>query len=668
MSLQKNRKGTQGGMAAISEIRNIGIFAHVDAGKTTLTERLLFIGGAIRTLGSVDEGTASTDGLDVERERGISVRAAIASIDWQGTTVNVVDTPGHVDFSAEVERCLQPLDGAVLVLSAVEGVQAQTEVLWQALRERGLPTVLFINKIDRMGADPARVVDDIGRLLSPQVLPLQIVAGAGTDNPAILSTWPDSGPDFAEKLLEGLADADETLLDRYLEGEEISPVEVDEKLVLLARKGAVFPVLFGAALDGIGVEAVLEAIVRYLPAASGDEKAPLSALVYKVIHDPAFGRVCFTRLFQGRLVPRDVVHNASQGTEEKVTLLRKVRGSRFDDADCCVAGDMVLLSGLNGTRAGDILGDPSAVPPPVRLLEPLFRARVVPAEPDRLPALLEALRILDEEDPFLDFRYDPERKELHVRIVGLMQTQILESLLQSRFGLTVSFEQPATIYRETPLAVAEGTVEYTLPKPCWAVMTFRIEPGERGSGLSFRSEVSTDAIHVKYQREVERALPAALEQGLFGWQVTDLKVTLVGGEDHEIHSRPSDFLIATPMGIMDALEKAGTRLLEPMLSFSLTAPEEIGTRVLGDLVRMRAEIESPVISGGQFQVKGVVPAADSMDYPVLLGTRSGGRARMATRFSGYRECPEGFRAETPRRGIDPRDRSKYILAARKALG
>jgi ribosomal protection tetracycline resistance protein len=199
-------------------------------------------------------------------------------------------------------------------------------------------------------------------------------------------------------------------------------------------------------------------------------------------------------------------------------------------------------------------------------------------------------------------------------------------------------------------------------------MTFRIEPGERGSGLSFRSEVSTDAIHVKYQREVERALPAALEQGLFGWQVTDLKVTLVGGEDHEIHSRPSDFLIATPMGIMDALEKAGTRLLEPMLSFSLTAPEEIGTRVLGDLVRMRAEIESPVISGGQFQVKGVVPAADSMDYPVLLGTRSGGRARMATRFSGYRECPEGFRAETPRRGIDPRDRSKYILAARKALG
>lgn len=650
------------------EIRNIGIFAHVDAGKTTLTERFLFAGGAIRTLGSVDEGTASTDGLDVERERGISVRAALASLTRKGTTINLVDTPGHVDFSAEVERCLQPLDGAVLVLSAVEGVQAQTEVLWQALRERGLPTVFFINKIDRMGADPKRIVGDIRRLLSPQAVPLQTVGGAGTDSPAILSAWAEGGADLAEDVLERLADADETLLERYLDGEEIPLDEQDGKLVALARRGTVFPVLFGAALDGIGVEEVLDGIIRYLPPAGGSAENPLSALVFKVAHDPAFGRVCFARLFGGRLATRDIVRNAARAVDEKVTLLRKARGCRFDDADSCCAGDMALLSGLNDTKAGDILGDPSAVPRPVRLLEPLFRARIVPAEPERLPELLEALRVLDEEDPFLDFRYDPERKELHVRIVGLMQTQILESLLRSRFGLTVSFEQPATIYRETPLDVAEGTVEYTLPKPCWAVMTFRVEPGARGSGISLRSEVSTDDIHVKYQREVERALPAALEQGLYGWEVTDLKITLVSGEDHEIHSRPSDFLIATPMGIMDALEKAGTRLLEPILGFSLTAPEEIGTRVLGDLVRMRAEIESPVIAGGQFQVKGTVPAADSMEYPVLLGTRSGGRARMVTRFCGYRECPDDFRAETPRRGIDPRDRSKYILAARKALG
>lgn len=651
-----------------TEIRNIGIFAHVDAGKTTLAEGLLFRSGAIKKLGSVDEGTASTDRLDVERERGISVRAALASLVWQGSLVNLVDTPGHVDFSAEVERSLQPLDGAVVLLSAVEGVQAQTEAVWQALQVMGLPTLFFVNKMDRMGADPERVLDEIGRFLTPSILPLQRVEGDRQEGLRLVSLWPQGErPEAAEAVLEALADADEALMARFLEGESFSAADLDARLVEVTRRGGLHPVLFGAALEGLGVEELLDAIVRYLPAASGRGENPLSGLVFKVDHDAALGRLCYVRIFDGALSTRDRVRNGTRESEEKVTFVRRARGCRFEEVNGGSAGDIVLLSGLRGAMAGDVLGDPSAVPRPVRLLEPLFRVRVVPGEDDRLPELIEALRILDEEDPFLHFGFDAERGELHIRIAGLMQTQILESLLRRRFGLTVSFEQPSTLYRETPLKVAEGHVEYTLPKPCWAVMTFRVEPAERGSGLSFVSEVSGDAIHVKYQREVERALPAALEQGLWGWKVTDLKVTLVSGEDHEIHSRPSDFLIATAMGVMDALDRSGTRLLEPLLSFSLSAPEEIGSRILGDLVRMRAQFESPVISGGQFQVKGTVPAADSMEYPVLLGTRSGGRARMTTRFAGYRECAENFRAETPRRGIDPRDRSKYILAARKAL-
>ena len=669
MALNGEERASRPTLHQSGEIRNIGLFAHVDAGKTTLTEGLLFASGAIGSAGSVDEGTARTDGLDVERERGLSVRAALASLSWRGTTVNLVDTPGHVDFSAEVERCLQPLDGAVLLLSAVEGVQAQTEVLWQALRAMGLPTLFFINKIDRMGADPQRVVDDIRRLLTPFALPLQEIDGVGSSAPKILRTWPEEpGAKLTEEVLETVADADEGIMERFLEGESLSVDELDGALVGLTRKGKVSPLLFGAALDGIGVEEVLEGVVRYLPLARGTEGNPLSGLVFKVSHDAALGRVSYVRIFEGDLATRDLVRNATRDVEEKVTLIRRARGCHFEDSARGRAGDIVLLSGLKSSMAGDVLGDPSAIPHPVKLLEPLFRVQVVPKDEGRLPELLEALAILNEEDPFLDFRFDGERRELHIGIVGLMQTQILESLLRGRFGLAVSFEQPTTLYRETPLQVAEGHVEYTLPKPCWAVMTFRVEPAERGSGVSFRSEVSADDIHVKYQREVEKAIAPALEQGLYGWEVTDLQITLVRGEDHEVHSRPSDFLIATAMGIMDALERAGTGLLEPLLDFSLSAPEEVGSRILGDLVRMRADVESPVISGGQFQVRGRIPAADSMDYPILLGTRSGGRARMVTRFWGYQRCPEGFRAEAPRRGIDPRDRAKYILAARKALG
>lgn len=651
-----------------TSIRNIGILAHVDAGKTTLSEHLLYTGGSIRALGSVDAGTASTDTLDVERERGISVQAALASFEWNGTTVNLVDTPGHVDFSAEVERCLQTLDGAILVVSAVEGVQAQTEALWQALRDMGLPTLVFVNKVDRMGTDIDRVMTDIRRLLTPLAVPLQRVAGEGTDTPVVLSTWPvEKDGAIADGLFETLAEADEEILEKFLNEEALSSQQLDEKLVSLTRGGNVVPVLFGAALDGVGVPELLDGIVRYLPPGPGKAENPLSGLVFKISHDPDMGRVSYVRLYEGSVRNRDLIHNATRDADEKVTRIRRARGGKFEEVDACRAGEIVLISGLNNSMAGDILGNPQAIPHPIRLLEPLFRVRVIPNDPERFPDLLEALRVMTEEDPFLDFQFDRERQELHIRIVGLMQTQILASLMEKRFDLAVSFEQPATIYRETPIGPAEGYVEYTLPKPCWAVMTFHLEPGERGSGVSYSSRVSTDDIHIKYQREVERTISKALEQGLYGWEVTDLKITLVKGNDHEVHSRPSDFVLATPMGIMDGLSKAGTRLLEPMLDFTISAPEEIGSRILGDLVRMRADFESPSIGEGSFRVQGRIPAESSMEYPVLLGTRSGGRARMTTRFSGYQECPEDFRVETPRRGISPLDRAKYILAARKAL-
>jgi ribosomal protection tetracycline resistance protein len=648
---------------------NLGILAHVDAGKTTLTEWMLHRSGAIRSPGSVDRGTARTDDLEVERRRGISVRSALVSLTWRGRRINLIDTPGHADFSAEVERSLRALDGAVLLLSAAEGVQARTEVLWEALREMGLPTILFVNKVDRVGADAARTLDRIRAILTPAAAPLQRVVGEGGDSPALvpLRALPPEDP-LRERFLEILAEADEEILERYLEGNLPGMGVLEERFAGLARAGKVFPVYFGAALRGLGVEELMDGILRHLPPASGDPEASPSGLVFRVIHDGTNGRGAYVRLFEGTLRARDAVVPGGRGAEEKIARIRSAGPAHPEDLPALSAGEAGLLWGLRTVRAGDPLGDPSRLPSPRRLEEPLFRVRVRPEIEADLPRLLEALEELAAEDPFLGLRRDRDRREMHLDILGPMQVEILATLLADRYGLSARFERPAAIYRETPTAAAEGFVEYTLPKPCWAVLRFLVEPGPRGSGVAYSSRVSQDDVRLKYQREVERTLPKALEQGPRGWEVTDLRITLLEGEDHEIHSRPSDFVVATPMGIMDALDRAGTALLEPTLRFVLSAPEDLGGTVLGDLLRMRAEFDPPTVSEGTFRVEGRIPAEASAEYALRLGSLSGGRGRFSTRFDGYRECPPETEATAPRRSVDPRDRAKYILAARNALG
>ncbi len=649
-------------------LRNIGILAHVDAGKTTLTERLLHASGALRIPGSVDAGTACTDDLEVERRRGISVRAALASFEWRGHRFNLVDTPGHGDFAGEVERTLSVLDGAVLVVSAAEGVQAQTEVLWEALAALGLPTLFFLNKVDRVGADLPGVLGQIRRLLTPRAVPLQTLAGAGTDRLFLRDLSDPANPEAAAGLFEALADLDEDLMEAYLEGRTLPPEELLRRAEPHARRGRLFPLLFGAALDGLGVELLLDGLVRFLPPAGGDPEAPTSARAFKVVHDPALGRGVYVRVHRGTLRTRDALPLPGREEPGKVTRIRRAGAGRWEDVSALEAGDLGLVFGLGEARTGDALGDPEGLPGGVPLAEPLFSVRAVPPTPEDAPRLLAALRVLSDEDPHLGLVLDRERQEMHLRILGPLQVEILTALLSDRFGLAATFEKPATLYKETLQEAAEGYVEYTLPKPCWAVLRFLVEPGERGSGVVYRSRVSTDDVKLKYQREVERTLPAALEQGLLGWEVTDLRITLLEGEDHEVHSRPTDFAIATPMGIFDALQKGGTRLLEPVLRFSLAAPEEAAGAVLGDLLRMRGTFDAPRVEEGVFRVEGTLPAEPCGDYAVRLGSLTGGRGRFSTRFAGYRDCPEEIRAEAPRRSVSPLDRARYILAARGALG
>lgn len=665
-------------------LRNIGIFAHVDAGKTTTTEQVLFRSGSIRSLGSVDEGTAQTDWLEVERTRGISVRAAVTRFVWRGVEVNLVDTPGHVDFLSEVERSLRVMDGAVLVISAVEGVQAQTEVIWQALRDLGIPTLLYINKLDRIGADPVRVLAEIRRLLTEEAVPIQAVTGVEADFAGAVglvplgggmesadAAAPSGGDPLVREARERLADAvavhDDALLEKVLAGEALSDGELAAALADASRKARLFPVLYGASSRGIGVEPLMDALVALLPEPAGDEEAPLSGIVFKLDKDPTMGRVAYVRLYGGVLRNRDAVRNATQDIEEKITQIRKVEGQRSEDVGLLRAGDIAAVYGWSRARIGDVVGSPEGVPGERRLAEPLLTVQAHWPGEAHYATVVAAFQELADEDPQLDVQWIAEDRELHLKVMGPIQVEVLSQMMESRFGLEVSFDEPSVIYKETPVAPGEGFVAYTMPKPCWAILRFKIEPLPRGSGLDYHSVVRSEHLLERYQNEVARRVPEALEQGLRGWPVTDLKITLVEGQHHVWHTHPLDFVVATPMGLMDGLVNTGTKLLEPMLSYRLSTPEEFGGKVMSELVLMRGTFDTPVSRGGRMELEGMLPVATSLDFPARLGSLTKGRGTLTTFYGGYQDCPPDVQAERRRRGVNPLDTSKWILATRNAL-
>ena len=634
-------------------MRNIGIFAHVDAGKTTLSEQLLLKAGAIRSAGSVDAGTAHTDSLPVERRRGISVRASCVRLSWRETEINLIDTPGHTDFSAEIERSLWALDGAVIVVSGVEGVQPQTELLFEALRAQNMPAFFFINKMDREGADAARVTAQLRRRLTGRAARV-------------------SDPD---ELLETVCDADEELMERYLAGDRIPDAEVWRRLCGLAKRGEVFPVLTGSALRGQGIEAVLDGMVDFLPPPDTAQTA-LCGVAFAVAHDRMLGRGLWVRLYGGRLENRaaivlpgrfDPLTGERSAVQSKITQIRGVDGA---DTGALCAGEIGVLYGTGPMKVGQFIGNPSLAPRKVRagaLRTPLTTVRVEPCDPQKQKELGAACEALADEDPLLQTRFVRDTGELHIDAMGAIQLEILQDELKTRFGLDARFTNPTVIYKETIARPAEGFCAYTMPKPCWAILRFAIQPGPRGSGVRFHSEVPGRTILPRYQHQVEQALPLALSQGRLGWQVTDLKITLTGGNHHLIHTHPLDFIVATPMGIQGGLRRGGSVLLEPVLEIVFTAPSGCAGRILSDVQQMRGEILDTAADGETVTIRALVPAASSMDYPIQFASLTSGKGSMSTSLHGYRECPTELGKTAPRRGVDPLDTSKYILAARSAL-
>ena len=628
-------------------MRNIAIFAHVDAGKTTLSEQLLSHAGAIRTKGAVDQGTAHTDRLPVERRRGISVQASCASLTWKGEEIHLIDTPGHSDFAAEVERALWAPDGAVLVISAAEGVQPQTEVLFDALKAARIPTLLFINKIDREGADADRALSEFRELLSP--------AAAFLSDP--------------EGLMALAAECSDQAAEDYLNGE----IYETERLYPLLRKAMqdmqAFPALQGSALKDQGVPQLLDAIIALLPPPAGRDADPLCAICYAASQDPLLGRGVHVRVFSGTLRNRDALTIGD--AQRKITQIRLwTADGRFQDTGMLAAGEIGVLYGLSDVPVGRVLGEAKYLPRPMELgmlREPLLSVRVSPLDPARDHECRKALMELAGEDPLLSIAYSEETRETTLRAMGKMQLEILEEMLRTRFSLPCRFTTPQLIYRETIAAPAEGFVAYTMPKPCWAIINLYIEPLPRGAGIQFQSTVAPRDIALRYQHQVENALPLALRQGMKGWQVTDVKVTLTGGNHHEIHTHPLDFVVATPMAMMDGLRRGGTKLLEPILSCHIWAPEALSGRIISDIHLMRGSVEQMNGSHGMIRIQATLPAATSLSYPEELLQLTSGRGGMTAKLIGYQDAPPDVSAEMPRRGVNPLDTAKYILAARSAL-
>jgi len=640
-----------------SNVRNIGIFAHVDAGKTTLSERLLLRSGEIRAAGAVDAGTAHTDRLDIEKRRGISVKSACAPLTWNGCSVRLIDTPGHADFSSEIERGMWAIDGAVLVISGPDGVQPQTEVIFRALKKSGIPTLLFVNKMDRDIADFEKCCAEIKKRLTAAAFDL-------------------SSP---EETMAAVAEENEDALIAYMDGEIWDAETLNEAAFALARKGLIHPVVRGSALTGEGIDSLLTLITAALPAPEADVSAPACGIVFSVEADSPLGRAASVRLFSGSIRNRDIItvhtdaandYGGGKSTQEyKITQIRALGANgKGDDVGEMHAGDIAVVYGLSNVKTGQILGSPDALPERIRkntLKAPLFMTKVSPSAPEELPALKKALELLSAEDPLLDVAFI--QNSIHVRLMGAIQLEVLEEELFSRFGLRTAFSAPEVIYRETIKQTAVGFYAYTMPKPCWAIIKFEIIPKPRGSGVTFESVVSPRDIKLRYQHQVENAIPIAIRQGMLGWQVDDVHIRLIEGGDHDIHTHPLDFIVATPVAFMDGLKRGGSVLLEPILEMEITVEETGAGKIIGEMNAMRGSVLETRGEDGKITLICEAPAAECADFPVRFARITSGKGALLSRLKGYRELSNGEEHICERRSVHPLDTAKYILAARNAL-
>ncbi|MGW2835815.1 GTP-binding protein [Streptomyces sp. NPDC001286] len=670
---------------------NLGILAHVDAGKTSLTERLLHSVGVIDEIGSVDHGSTRTDTLALERQRGITIKSAVVSFPVDGVTVNLIDTPGHPDFIAEVERVLGVLDGAVLVVSAVEGVQAQTRVLMRTLQRLRIPTLLFVNKIDRRGARYEGVLRAIRERLTPAIVPMGVAHGLGTPGARF-----DVG--LGAEAADVLADHDEKLLEEYVEHGGMSHSAVRAALAAQSRSALVHPVYFGSAITGAGVDALITGVRDLLPPAGGDPDGPVSGTVFKVERGPAGEKVAYARMFSGTLRTRDRVPfgedrgngmgrkgdaGRKSGTgrgEGRVTAISVFdRGTDVRD-DAVPAGRIARLWGLADVRIGDALGEPRKAHEHF-FAPPTLETVVVPGpgvDPRRLHA---ALTQLAEQDPLIGLRHDQVRQELSVSLYGEVQKEVVQATLADEFGLEVDFRETTVICVERPAGTG-AAVEFNKKgdNPFLATVGLRVEPAPTGSGVDFRLEVELGSMPYAFFKAVEDTVRETLGQGLHGWQVDDCTVTMTHcgysprqshahqGFDKSMSSTGADFRGLTPLVLMAALRRAGTRVHEPMHRFRIEAPADTLGALLPALGALRAVPRTTETRGTSCVLEGEVPAGQVHALGRRLPGLTRGEGELETAFDHYAPIAYGTVPERPRTDHNPLNRREYLLNVTRRVG
>jgi ribosomal protection tetracycline resistance protein len=617
---------------------NLGILAHVDAGKTTLTERLLYAAGVIDETGSVDKGTTRTDSLALEQQRGITIKSAVVSFPIDDVTVNLIDTPGHPDFIAEVERVLSVLDGCVVVISAVEGVQPQTRILMRALQRLDVPTLLFVNKIDRPGADPERVLDEIEQRLATDIVPMGLAGGLGT---------------------------------RAAEFSQFGPADVD--LAERSRAGELHPVFFGSALTGAGVEEVMAGIAALLPARTGDGNAagPLSARVFKIERGPDGDRIAYTRVFSGRVCVRD------RFDAGKVTAIRVFADGDAVQRDAVEAGEIARLWGLGTIQIGDWLGEPRRAVDH-HFAPPTFESVVEAKDPGDGQRLRVALGQLAEQDPLIDVRQDDTRGEISVSLYGEVQREVIEATLADEYGLEVSFRETTTICVERPTGSGEAVEILNTPtNPFHADLGLRVESAAPGSGVAVHVSPKLDPRDAPlytfktfdaFVAHMDDYVRAALTEGLFGWQVTDCVVTvtkigysLADGPPSRRGPMPTtrDMRRLVPLVLMQALEQSGSAVCEPVFRIAAEVPTEAIGPVLGALGRLGAGGATPSPRGELSVLEATLSASRVQELRRQLPGLTGGEGVLDSEFAGYRPVtgePPVRKRLTP----DPRNLEEYL--------
>jgi elongation factor G len=686
----------------LDRVRNIGIAAHIDAGKTTTTERILFYSGIVHKIGEVHEGTAVTDWMDQERERGITITAAAISTQWtrrdpENPTqnmagalehkINIIDTPGHVDFTIEVERSMRVLDGVIAVFCSVGGVQPQSETVWKQANRYNVPRVVFVNKMDRTGADFYKVYGQIKDRLQAPAIPMQIPIGAEdqfkgivdlvrmkayihkddlgkdievTDIPADLA---DKAGEFRTKLIEAVAETSEEMMEKYFGGEDFTVEEIQAAVRKGVIDGLMVPMFCGSAFKNKGVQQLLDAVVDYMPAPidvnaiqgtmpdgstaerPANDEQPLAALAFKVMTDKFVGRLTFVRVYSGVLKKGSYIYNTTKGKKERVSRLIILKADERIDVDELRAGDLGAIPGLSDTLTGDTLapeGD-SIILESLFIPEPVISVAVEPKTKGDMEKLSKALKALSEEDPTFRVNIDPETNQTVIAGMGELHLEILVDRMLREFKVEANVGAPQVAYRETirKKVKAEGRfVRQSGGKGQYGHVVIELEPGEPGTGFEFVSKIVGGTVPKEYVNPAEAGMKEACESGILaGYPLIDVRATLIDGSYHEVDSSEMAFKIAGSMAVKDAVMKASPALLEPMMKVEVEAPEDFLGPVMGNLISRRGQIESQEVERGIAKVVSKVPLAEMFGYATDIRSMTQGRGTFTMEFSNYDEVP-----------------------------